>query len=124
MELIGKPLVNAPVERDAETLPDRFSGGRLKRRSGASVLELNIFVAGMRRHRQHCGHANEPTGYIAHRRPLSLVTACDRPDFAEFASLSLSSIETGVLSPTSGRKVLAPFSGFDPSVVGTDISTL
>jgi len=124
MELIGKLLVNTPVKRHRETLTDRFSWGRLKRRSGAAVLELNTLVAGMRRHRQHCGHTNKPAGCNAHKRPLSLATACDRQDIGDFESLATSSIETEVVSRTSGRKVPAPFSVFDPSVIVAAISTL
>ena len=123
MELIGKLLVNTPVKRDRETLPDRFSWGRLKRRSGAPVLELNTLVAGMRRHRQHSGHTNKPAGYNAHKRLLSLVTACDRRDIGDGESLAASSIESGVFNRASGRKVPAPFSASDPSVVVAAIST-
>src|SRR6266567_2528706 len=124
MELIGKLLVNMPVKRDRETLTDRFSWGRLKRRSGAAVLELNTLVAGMRRRRQHCCQTNEPAGYNAHKRPLSLATACARPNIGDSESSAANSIETGVVNRTSGGKVPAPFSGFDPSIVVAAISTL
>jgi hypothetical protein len=124
MELVGKLLVNAPVERDPETITDRFSWRRLKRRSGSAVLELNSLVAGVRRHHQHSGHTNKPAGYDAHKRPLSLATACDRPDIGAFESLATSSIEIGVVNRVSGRKAPALFSGFDPSVVVAAISTL
>src|SRR5437773_6844409 len=124
MELIVKLLVNATVERGAETLTDRFSWGRLKRRSGAAVLELNTLVAGMRRHRQHSGHTNNPAAYSSHNRPLSLATACDRPDIGDFESLATSSIEIGVVNHTSARQVPAPFSVFDPRVIAAAISPL
>ena len=124
MELIGKLLVNTPVKRDRETLTDRFSWGRLKRLGGAAVLELNTLVAGMSPYRQHSSHTNKPAGYSSHKRPLSLATACDRPGIGDFESLATSSIEIGVVNHTSARKVPAPFSVFDPSVVVAAISTL
>jgi len=123
MELIRKLLVNAPVERGTETITDRFSGGRLKRRSGAAVLELNRLVAGVRCHREHCGQTNQPPGYSAHKRPLSLVT-CDRSDFGDFKSLATSSKENGMVNRTSAGKGLALFRGFDPGLIVAAISTL
>jgi len=61
MELIGKLLVDTPVEGDAESIAESVAWGRLKRRRGAAaVLELNTLIAGMRRHREHCGDTNQP----------------------------------------------------------------
>src|SRR5687768_9250801 len=109
MELIGKLLVNTPVERGAESFTDRFAGRRFERRSGAAVLELNTLVAGMGCHRQHCGDTNQPAGSGAHKHPLSLLTACARPEPGEGESLVAISTESGRVNRTSVGRLPAPF---------------
>jgi len=112
MEPIDKLFIDAPVERNLETLQERFSRARLDRRNGAAVLELNALSRRVHLDRGRGDYKAKNAGNTAHKSQLPLTTAAGRSDFEGFGFLATSAHEAGTSRPIIGRMVFAIFIGF------------